>query len=89
MRPDPPQDPVEITLDYAIVETGDILGTESIEAPAGTFENCLKIEYRTKTEVVAFPPERELHPPANPLRRYRWYPTSELSNFIKKWKPSF
>ena len=63
MKPDPPQDPVEITVDYAIVEIGDILGTESVETSAGTFENCLKIEYRTKTEVVAVPPVNELGPP--------------------------
>ncbi|MDE0011222.1 MAG: hypothetical protein OXU36_08740 [Candidatus Poribacteria bacterium] len=64
MRPDPPQDPVEVTLDFTIVETGKVLGTENVETPAGTFKDCLKIEYRTKTEVASFPPapEGELHP---------------------------
>ena len=63
MTPDPPQDPEEIILEFAVVETGKVLDTESVETSAGTFENCLKIEYRTKTEVAAFPQEGELHPP--------------------------
>ena len=69
MKPDPPQDPVEVTLDFTIVETGEVLGTENVETPAGTFEDCLKIEYRTKTEVTSFPPapEGELHPPGESI----------------------
>ncbi|MDE0484468.1 MAG: hypothetical protein OXI67_17960 [Candidatus Poribacteria bacterium] len=34
-----------------IVETGNVIGTEVVETQAGTFEDCLKIEYRTKTTV--------------------------------------
>ena len=55
MRSDPPQDPEEIILEFTIVETGKVLDTETVETPAGTFENCLKIEYQTKTEVETFP----------------------------------
>lgn len=55
MRPDPPQDPEEMILEFTIVETGKVLGTENVETPAGTFEDCLKIEYRTATEVSIFP----------------------------------
>ena len=54
MTPDPPQDPEEIILEFTIVETGKVLGTESVETSAGTFEDCLKIEYRTATEVAIF-----------------------------------
>ena len=43
----------ETTLDFAILETGKILGTETVETAAGTFEDCLKIAYRTKTEMTA------------------------------------
>ncbi len=46
----------EITLDFTILETGKILGTETVEVTAGTFEDCLKIEYRTKTEMTASQP---------------------------------
>lgn len=56
ITPDPPQgDPEEAVLEFTIVEKGDILGTESVETPAGTFEDCLKIEYRTHTGVAIFP----------------------------------
>ena len=34
-----------------VVETGNVIGTETIETQAGTFEDCLKIEYRTKTTI--------------------------------------
>ena len=30
-----------------LVETGKVIGTESVKTPAGTFEDCLRIEYRT------------------------------------------
>ena len=55
MRSDPPQAPEEIILEFTIIETGKVLGTENVETPAGTFENCLKIEYQTKTGVETFP----------------------------------
>ena len=65
MRPDPPQDPEEMILEFTIVETGNVLGTENVETPAGTFEDCLKIEYRTATEVAIFPQDEddESNPP--------------------------
>ena len=38
-----------------LVETGKVIGTESVETSAGTFEDCLRIEYRTDatTKIVA------------------------------------
>ena len=64
---DPPQgDPQEVVLEFTIIEKGDILGTESIETLAGTFEDCLKIEYRTHTGVARFGDaagDGELKPP--------------------------
>ena len=60
ITPDPPQgDPNDIAFDFTINEKGKIIGMENIETPAGTFENCLKIEYRTETTVAVFPPEEE------------------------------
>ena len=37
-----------------LVETGNVTGTETVETEAGTFEDCLVIEYRTdaSTETV-------------------------------------
>ena len=51
MQPVPPQDPPKATIEFTIVETGTVVGRENVETPAGTFEDCLKIEYRTETEV--------------------------------------
>ncbi len=39
-----------ITIDFAIVESGIIRSIETIETSVGTFENCLKVQYRTETE---------------------------------------
>lgn len=65
MTPDPPQDPEETICEFTIVETGKVLGTENVETPVGTFEGCLKIEYRTATEVAIFAPgaSGESNPP--------------------------
>ena len=57
MTPDPPQDPEETICEFTIVETGKVLGTENVETPVGTFEDCLKIEYRTATEVAVLVPD--------------------------------
>ncbi len=46
----------ETTLDFTILETGKILGKETVEVTAGTFEDCLKVEYRTETEMTATQP---------------------------------
>ena len=66
VRLDPPQDPEEAILEFTIVETGKVLGTESVETSAGTFEDCLKIEYRTEREVSMFPPNIAPNPPNSP-----------------------
>ena len=63
MTPDPPQDPEEIIPEFTIVETGKVLGTENVETPVGTFEDCLKIEYQTKTTVELFPSDQIPNPP--------------------------
>ena len=64
ITPDPPQgDPNDIAFDFTINEKGKIIGMENIETPAGPFENCLKIEYRTETTIAVFPPEEEVEPP--------------------------
>ncbi len=45
-----------ITMDIDIQETGIILGTETVDVPAGTFEDCLKIQFQTETEFTASEP---------------------------------
>ena len=46
-----PEDNEQITFNYKVFETGTIIESGTVETPAGTFENCLKIEYRTETEL--------------------------------------
>jgi hypothetical protein len=48
----------KIIFDFNIAETGKILGTETVETQAGTFEDCLKIEYRTATTMEVSPLEQ-------------------------------
>ena len=59
----PQEDFEEATVEFTIVEEGKVLGTEDVKTPTGTFENCLKVEYRTETTVAIFPPEEEVDPP--------------------------
>ena len=40
-----------------LVETGKVIGTESVETPAGTFKDCLRIEYRTDATRKTVAPE--------------------------------
>jgi hypothetical protein len=40
-----------ITTNSTIVEIGEVTGTETVETPAGTFEDCLRIEYQTNETV--------------------------------------
>lgn len=51
----PPDFPT-ITLNVDIQETGIILGTETVDVTAGTFEDCLKIQFQTETELTASEP---------------------------------
>ena len=44
-----------ITIYFTIMETGIVSGKETVETPAGAFEDCLKIEYRTGTVMPKFP----------------------------------
>ena len=41
-----------ITLDFTILEAGKIIGIETVETAAGTFKDCMKIEYRTETTMT-------------------------------------
>ena len=58
-------EPFEITLNFSIFETGIVLGTETVETAAGTFEECLRVEYRTETTAVITPqpPPDDVDPP--------------------------
>ncbi len=41
-----------------VVETGNVVSTEAVDTVAGTFEDCLKIEFQTETSTdIELPPE--------------------------------
>ena len=84
MRSDPPQDPEEIILEITIVETGKVLGTEDVETPAGTFENCLKIEYQTETKVETSPPDQTINPPGESVTTLWVAPKVGIVKFHQK-----
>ena len=83
ITPDPPQDPEEVILKFTIFETGKVLGTENVETPAGTFEDCLKIEYRTATEVSIFPQDEdeESNPPGESVTTLWVAPNVGIAKF--------
>lgn len=62
-EPSQPIDNERITFNYTVFETGTILESGTVETPAGTFENCLKIEYRTETELNTPLEDFEANPP--------------------------
>jgi hypothetical protein len=55
----------QVKIDYTIMETGIVKGTETVVVAAGTFEDCLKIEYRTETTAIItpVPPPDQVDPP--------------------------
>lgn len=60
------------TVDYTIIETGLVLGTEKVETAAGTFQDCLKVKYQTETKVIFQPDETDLNPPGETVTTV-WY----------------
>ncbi len=44
-----PEEQKSIASTTNVIETGNVIGKETVEVEAGTFEDCIKIEYRTKT----------------------------------------
>ena len=84
MRSDPPQAPEEIIFDLTIVETGTVLGTENVETPAGTFENCLKIEYQTETKVETSPSDQAPNPPGESVTMLWIAPNVGIVKFHQK-----
>ncbi len=76
----------QLTIDYTIIETGIVLGTETIETDAGTFEDCLKVEYRTETTAVMTPiPEPdEIAPPGETVTTLWFAPNVGIVKFQEK-----
>ena len=84
-----PQDAGDIIrVELTIVETGKVLGTENVETSAGTFEDCLKIEYRTETGVTIVPALEE-NPPGETVTTLWVAPNVGIVKFHQKTEDIF
>ncbi|MDE0089127.1 MAG: hypothetical protein OXU23_25645 [Candidatus Poribacteria bacterium] len=74
----------EITLDFSIIETGKILGTETVETPVGTFEDCLKIEFKTETKMITSQPAAAEDLPGESVTTLWFAPNVGIVKFQQK-----
>ena len=51
-----------VAFGFSVIESGTVVATETVEVPAGTFEECLKLEFRTETE-ISIPTFADGNPP--------------------------
>lgn len=51
-----------VAFGFSVIESGTVVTTETVEVPAGTFEECLKLEFRTETE-ISMPNFTDTNPP--------------------------
>ena len=81
----------QVKIDFTIVETGIVLGTESVETAAGTFEGCLKVEYRTETTAIMtpIPSPGEVDPPGETVTTVWYAPNVGIVKFYQKMKYTF
>ena len=81
----------QVKIDFTIVETGIILGTESVETAAGTFEGCLKVEYRTETTAILdpVPPPNQVDPPGETVTTVWFAPDVGIVKVHQKRNHSF
>ena len=89
LRPIPPQDPPEATVEFTIVEIGTVVGMENVETPAGIFEDCLKIEYRTETGVELSSLEMGSDPPGESFTTLWVAPNIGIVKFHQKAEDIF
>ena len=84
---DPSGTPDEFRNEFTIVEKGKVLGIERVETPAGTFKDCLKVEYRTYTGMAVFPEdaaEINAEPPGETLTTLWIAPNVGIVKFHQK-----
>ena len=54
-----------VIINFHILETGMVVGKETVEISAGTFEDCIKVVYRTEStfSMIPQPPPEEVEEP--------------------------
>ncbi len=85
------EDTEEFSIDFTIIETGIVLGTETIETAAGTFEDCLKVKYHTETTAVFTPPvpPEEVDSPGETVTTVWFAPNVGIVKFHQKTEHTF
>ena len=73
-----------ITFDIDIQETGIILGTETVDVTAGTFEDCLKIQFQTETELTASEPNPDQEQPGESVTTLWLAPNVGIVKFYQE-----
>ena len=81
----------QMIIDFTIIETGIVLGTETVETTAGEFEDCLKVEYRTETAgvIIPTPPPPAADPPGETVTTVWFAPNVGIVKFHQKMKYAF
>ncbi len=78
-------------IDYTIMETGIIKGTETVKTAAGSFEDCLKVEYRTETTaiIIPVPPADQVDLPGETVTTLWFAPNVGIVKFHQKMNYMF
>ena len=84
-----PPDIPEITLNVDIRETGIILGTETVDVTAGTFEDCLKIQFQTDTEITTNEPNPNQEEPGETVTTIWLAPNVGIVKFHQETEKVF
>ncbi len=78
-----------ITIDIDIQETGIILGTETVDVTAGTFEDCLKIQFQTDTELTTSEPNPDQEQPGESVTTLWLAPNVGIVKFYQETENIF
>ncbi len=85
--------PEKLTFNFDIFEAGNVVGKETVKVSAGTFENCLKVEYRTETTLTTFPDEDvavdEVNPAGETVTTLWFAENVGIVKFLQKRKYTF
>lgn len=84
-----PPDIPEITINVDMQETGIILGTETVDVPAGTFEDCLKIQFQTDTKISTTDPNPNKDAPGETLTTIWLAPNVGIVKFYQEVEELF
>ncbi len=76
---------------FQILETGIVLGKETLNISAGTFEDCIKVEFRTETTLALTPPPppEDVEQPGETVTTVWLAPNVGIVKFHQEWNFKF